>query len=990
MGWLLPVALAGFCVSAIVGPWVAYCVLDWLLRRPEHQWSALEWRMRMLRQAHRQQAAFWPEQPRPGRYEVYDRQAQEHLQALNEAVERAQDTRPLLAFYATTSLTPGDLLAGRVWGPLREVWRAWRAAREALEWLEQGSAALEALVERRHRVNEIPRVVRVNLGMVRGRLGEIRAALDSLPGEPEERAALAARLEEYDRQAQHHLRAVKSVSGERLPEIVQDVDAGLDALRVGLAEIEAEIEAAAPTEGAPAPVEANADVDAADEPPRPEPVEEGPSPVDGEPEAADGDEPTTQELPDDASAEKEPVATVFWAWLVDRWRSVAQWPPVARWRDWRRSVDERRYGPEQLPIHWNAGETNMTISDRGGSGGAPGGGDEAVRGDARYRKGLTHLQAGQWDEAITVFTELAVDYPDSAIARRALDEARFKADLDEATVVRPKRWIFPWRRVAVYAAIFACVALLAVGGAMAIGRPAMQEIREQSRQAGIARRVRDCNATLETESLDAAERCYADVLVDDPANLAAVNGLNMVSERRELLDAYATAVTAQEQGRYDEALAIFTDIIMHSPRYKDVSQRISAIARQKDVDALYAEAEADYESGNYPAALAKYEVLREQNINYRTEEISARVFDINLTLGKEIIYSTPPQPGRMAEARDYLDRALVFRPRHPEAVTEARLVRLFIDGRAYYDQARWDDAIGRLRPLYDERPGYMGGLVVEMLYDAYIASGDALRETDSGRAYEQYRRASTLNMEDTALALQRMESVVPFLTPTATPTNTPLPTNTPRPIAAGGGPTATPTPPTVRTLSTYRNQIIFMSDHPQQPGLWVMDANGMNRQYLGDSAGLRREFEELVKSTRLSPDGRYRLFVRNAGPSAQIFVQLPVHEQYGELPPRQLTRHTGLSYDPAWSPDGSRVVYVSQEDDSDDIWVINTDGTRARNLTRNEAWDKHPSWSPDGNRIVFWSSRTGRRQIFVMDAEGRDAQNISNTNWDEYDPVWVR
>jgi TolB protein len=1240
MVWVIVAAVGGAVLIATVGAWVAYRLLDWRLRRPECQWAALEWRLRMLRQALEQQEPLWPVEARPGRYAAPDEAARGHLAALRAAMDGVVALRPTLAFYAATPLTAGDVATGKAWGPLLEARRVWRASREALALLAAGSEALKGLVDERQVVADIPRVVRVNLGMYRGRLAAARerllavAALKAAEadlgvgagadadsqGESDDWPALWARLDDYDARAGRCLREVNGVTTQRLHDMLARVDDELSALRAGLAEVEGRIaaaaaerpeeagtpEAPAQEEGTPEGVVAADEVAAEDalrvgavaappsEPPAEEeatqgiaeayevgaqhaaPVQETPEPPaqDVTPQEAAGEAPAeaTPEAPaqdmtpqeaagetpvgetpvadgrrwfgarwwarragrrgmpeataeeaageapvgeasvaEEITAEQEPEATAEGITAeqepeaapeeapvagtpedvaaVDeaathedalrvgavaaavppsesplqdlvppsepplqempkapaqdmtpeeaadeapeaeatepeaepeqepevvgqarvRVLAAAVGAPVARWAAWRRRVDERRYGPEELPIHWSHSgeETDMTFADGGTTNGTrgdgwgnehsrrsePPAGDDSAREDPRYGKGLTHLQAGHWEEAIQAFEALAVAYPDSGMARRALDEARFKADLDANSRVRPKRWIFPWKRVVVYAAVFALVGLLGVGGAMAIGRPAMQEIREQSRLAGIARQVRDCNAQLEIDALDAAERCYAGVLVEDPANLAAINGLRTVADRRDLLDMYTAGVAAQEAGRYDEALEMFTDLTMRSPRYKDVTQRIGAIARQKDTDDLFASAEADYDVGNYPAALAKYGALREQNINYRPETIAARIFHINLTLGKELAYHNPPLPGRMQEARDYFDRALTLQPRNTEAVTEQRLVRLFIDGRARYDDGRWEDAIGRLRPLYDERPNYMGGMVMEMLYDAYIASGDAVREGDSGRAYEQYRKASTLAVEDKALAMQRMEAVVPFLTPTATPTNTPLPTNTPRPAVAGAGPaaTATATPDsTPRVLATYRNQIIFFADHPQQAGLWAMEPNGTNRQYLGNSASLRREYDALLEASRLSPDGRYRLFVRDANPTAQIFVQLPPHPQYGEQAPRQLSRHTGLSYDPVWSPDGSRVVYVSQEDGGDDIWVMNADGTRPRNLTRNQAWEKRPAWSPDSNRIVFWSSRTGLRQIHVMDAEGRNVQNISNTSWDEYDPIWVR
>ena len=72
------------------------------------------------------------------------------------------------------------------------------------------------------------------------------------------------------------------------------------------------------------------------------------------------------------------------------------------------------------------------------------------------------------------------------------------------------------------------------------------------------------------------------------------------------------------------------------------------------------------------------------------------------------------------------------------------------------------------------------------------------------------------------------------LTPTPTITPTPLPTGTPAPEA-----TATPTP-TPLPLTSFRGQIVFKSDNPDQPGFYAMNPDGSGRQYIGplDSSSL--------------------------------------------------------------------------------------------------------------------------------------------------------
>jgi Tol biopolymer transport system component len=84
----------------------------------------------------------------------------------------------------------------------------------------------------------------------------------------------------------------------------------------------------------------------------------------------------------------------------------------------------------------------------------------------------------------------------------------------------------------------------------------------------------------------------------------------------------------------------------------------------------------------------------------------------------------------------------------------------------------------------------------------------------------------------------------------------------------------------------------------------------------------------------------------------------------------RVTAYTADSWNPEWSPDGSRIVFTSSRKldgtdasnntSTDNIWLVNADGTGLAPLTRVtpvNASCYNPSWSPDGTRIVFDSSR---------------------------------
>jgi TolB protein len=107
---------------------------------------------------------------------------------------------------------------------------------------------------------------------------------------------------------------------------------------------------------------------------------------------------------------------------------------------------------------------------------------------------------------------------------------------------------------------------------------------------------------------------------------------------------------------------------------------------------------------------------------------------------------------------------------------------------------------------------------------------------------------------------------------------------------------------------------------------------------------------------------------------------------------RQITSLRGLSYDPAWSPTGERIAFVSIDTGGDEIYTVDPEARELTRLTFNTwEWDKHPSWSPDGRQIVYFSNReTGRRQLWIMNADGSGQRNLSSNEFEDWDPIWTR
>ena len=81
---------------------------------------------------------------------------------------------------------------------------------------------------------------------------------------------------------------------------------------------------------------------------------------------------------------------------------------------------------------------------------------------------------------------------------------------------------------------------------------------------------------------------------------------------------------------------------------------------------------------------------------------------------------------------------------------------------------------------------------------------------------------------------------------------------------------------------------------------------------------------------------------------------------------------------PAWSPDGSAVVFESTRDGDPEVFVMNADGSELRQLTFNNVVDGSPVFSPDGSQIAFVSDRDGNLEVYLMEADGGNPHNVSN------------
>jgi Tol biopolymer transport system component len=118
------------------------------------------------------------------------------------------------------------------------------------------------------------------------------------------------------------------------------------------------------------------------------------------------------------------------------------------------------------------------------------------------------------------------------------------------------------------------------------------------------------------------------------------------------------------------------------------------------------------------------------------------------------------------------------------------------------------------------------------------------------------------------------------------------------------------------------------------------------------------------------PDGSWQAVVAREKQDVDIQA-IPLNERGSAAtgPPRILQRSTAWDSHPDFSPDGSRITFVSSRSGAPELWVSGSDGLNPRQLTHLNAHVlSYPKWSPDGTRIVFHARVPEIAEVYVVDA----------------------
>ena len=547
------------------------------------------------------------------------------------------------------------------------------------------------------------------------------------------------------------------------------------------------------------------------------------------------------------------------------------------------------------------------------------------------------------------------------------------------------------------------VALLILAVVLGV-RAGQQQLELQRRQqVGIAlQQALDFGAE---GNLEAALDAYQHVLLLDPGNKTAVEGINQLLK----LAAGGTPKANTPNPANTNPITNTTPAAAPGAATAAPASATTAVAAvdKTKLDDLMHTAQTAFDAGRWQEAVTQLLAIRRADATYATDQISTLLFKAYVNLANE-----KDNEDRLEEALSLYDNALALRPNDANISRERAMIAKYLEMQSYYG-INWPLTIDLLKTLYGQEPDYRD--VADRLQSALVSYGDELADqNDLCHATEQYTAAIDVKVtagliakrDQTQKLCTEGKSVTASGTITATVTSThtspiALATGTPPATSEAEAATATPTeepvassdkPSSGRILysahdpATGHNRIMIQAlgsnaaptlfhDNATEPALRPdgqrlvfrngrADMGGLSA--LDPGTGLLLRFTEFPEDSQpsWSPQGNRLVFSSNREGDRRWRVYVMWAEANGEV--------TKLDFgqSPQWSPTQDEIAFNGCDTSGNrcGLWLIGSSGSNSSPLTTVPA-DDRPTWSPDGHFVVFMSNgRDGNYEIYRADA----------------------
>jgi Tol biopolymer transport system component len=186
-------------------------------------------------------------------------------------------------------------------------------------------------------------------------------------------------------------------------------------------------------------------------------------------------------------------------------------------------------------------------------------------------------------------------------------------------------------------------------------------------------------------------------------------------------------------------------------------------------------------------------------------------------------------------------------------------------------------------------------------------------------------------------------------------------------------------------------EMLFASDRDGASRLWRISTKRSEAMTPLDVAGDAARFPSISHPAGATPRLAFQRFSQNFDiRRAEIVGEAASRHQL--KPSQSFIASTKSDDHPRYSPDGSRIAFVSRRSGTDEVWVSDSEGTNPVRLTSmGGPLVLGPQWSPDSRRIAFFAAtgHGGKYVAYVIDAQGgRPSRLTQDENELEALPAW--
>ncbi len=187
-------------------------------------------------------------------------------------------------------------------------------------------------------------------------------------------------------------------------------------------------------------------------------------------------------------------------------------------------------------------------------------------------------------------------------------------------------------------------------------------------------------------------------------------------------------------------------------------------------------------------------------------------------------------------------------------------------------------------------------------------------------------------------------------------------------------------------ISPQRDKVAFICDAGGRTDLFLQTFNPDHGD-VGKPVQLFSYPRSTQASPTFSPDGTRLAFVSDKDGWPAIYV-IPTTFSGKRASPMLITKENRENSCPAWSPDGKKMAYSAKTKGVRQIWIYDFDAKEERQLTDGAGNKENPSWAADSMHLVFNSTDGGASELYIVNLNQPEVVKITQGPGKKHYPTW--